>query len=406
MTESKCEATNNLWSCRLAASLLVLILVVMVTPACRNADSGTMPVANHGQGRPGQGRGPGNGNGRPSLPAMAVAVAPAERGDIATYYSATASLDPDKQAEILARVNGVIKQIPAEEGDVVAEGQVVLVIDDAEYRHRQTQAEVDLEQSRLKLGRTEKMLAQGLVATEEHDDTSGQLLAAKAAWELATLELSYTRVRAPFARRVVHRMVDIGQTVANGTALFSLADMHRLLARVHVPARELRRISTDQPVQLVVDSTGDRLEGRIELISPVVDPTSGTIKVTVEITDYPPSTRPGDFAEVSIVTDRHTDTLLVPQIAVLTEKGERAVYIADGATAQRRVVEVGFEDDTHAEILAGIEEGEPVVVQGQRSLSDGQPLTILEPIDLDAEAPVVAAAEPAEPRRKRAGQGS
>jgi membrane fusion protein (multidrug efflux system) len=282
---------------------------------------------------------------------------------------------------------------------------VLLVIDDAEYRHRQTQAEVDLEQSRLKHERSEKMLAEGLVSNEQYDDTSSQLLAAKAAWELATLELSYTRVQAPFAGRVVHRKVDIGQTVANGTALFTLADMHRLLARVHVPARELRRISTDQPVQLVVDSTGDRLQGRIDLISPVVDPTSGTIKVTVEITEYPPTTRPGDFAEVSIVTDRHTDTLLVPQIAVLTEKGERAVYVADGDTAQRRVVEVGFVDDRHAEILAGLEEGEPVVVQGQRSLSDGQPLTILEPIDLDNQAPAAAVAAP-EQRRRRAGQSS
>jgi membrane fusion protein (multidrug efflux system) len=159
--------------------------------------------------------------------------------------------------------------------------------------------------------------------------------------------------------------------------------MQRLLARVHVPAREFRKIRTDQPVQLEVDSTGDRLVGRIDLISPVVDPSTGTIKVTVEISHYPATTRPGDFAEVSIVTDRHSDTLLVPRVAVLSERDQRTVFIADGTIARRRVVEVGIEDDTNAEILAGLEVGESVVVQGQRSLSDGHPITILDRLDLE-----------------------
>ena len=183
------------------------------------------------------------------------------------------------------------------------------------------------------------------------------------------------------------RMVDPGQTVSNGTPLYTLADVGRLLARVHVPAKEFRSIRPDQPVQLVVTSSGDRLSGRIDLVSPVVDPESGTIKVTVEVTDYPPSTRPGDFVEVSIVTDRHDDSLLVPRVAVVTERGQRSVYAVEGDVARQRMVDVGFEDDQDAEILSGLDDGELVVVQGQRSLRDGQPISILDAMDLDAEEP-------------------
>ncbi len=368
-----------------ASLVLVLALSLM---GCKGGDD--EPAAP--QGRPG-GRRPGGPvaaqggpGGKPSLPTAAVAVEEVQRGDIATYYSATASLDPNKEADVLARVNGIIKSLAAEEGDRVANGQILIEIEDAEYRHRVTQAEVELHQQHLQLERSEKMLAQGLVSAEEADAARSQMKAAEATWQLATLELSYTRVQSPFSGRVVARSVDQGRTVSNGTVLFTLADLSRLLARVHVPAREFRNIQTDQPVQLVVDSTGDRLEGHILLVSPVVDPTAGTIKVTVEIRDFPGSTRPGDFAEISIVTDRHESVLVVPRIAVLTDHEDRVVYVADAETARRRVVEIGFEDDHFTEILAGVEEGDRVVVQGQRSLSDGQKISILERLNLGGDS--------------------
>ncbi|MEX1311564.1 MAG: efflux RND transporter periplasmic adaptor subunit [Candidatus Sulfomarinibacteraceae bacterium] len=340
-----------------------------------------------GPGRGGQGQRPGGngpGGGPPQLPTMAVAVEPAVQGDIATYYRATASLDPDKRADVLARVSGVIERLVAEEGDRVTEGQVLLHIVDDEYRHRATMARVDLEKQEARLARAQKIFEQGLSSAEDFDAIRTDRASAKANLDLAELELSYTNVRAPFTGHVVRRFVDQGQTVSNGTALYSLADMDRLLARVFIPAKEFRSIRPDQPVQLVVTSTGDRLTGRIDLVNPLVDPESGTIKVTVEVTRYPPTTRPGDFVEVSIVTDAHADSLLVPRIAVVTERGQRSVYVVDGDTAQQRAVEVGFEDDDHAEILSGLEAGELVVIQGQRALRDGQPVSVLDALELDA----------------------
>jgi len=70
---------------------------------------------------------------------------------------------------------------------------------------------------------------------------------------------------------------------------------------------------------------------------------------------------------------------------VVTERGQRSVYVVDGETAYQRPVEVGFEDDVNAEIISGLEPGEMVVIQGQRALRDGQPVSVLDALDLDVE---------------------
>ncbi len=225
------------------------------------------------------------------------------------------------------------------------------------------------------------MAAEQLTTAEEYEAARSELATAEADEGLARLDLSYTTVRAPFAGRVTRRVVNVGHNLSVGTPLFELADFTPLLARVHVPSREFNKLRRDQMVDLVLDSSGERLKGRITLISPVIDPASGTIKVTVEVRDYPDHIRPGDFAEVQIVTEQRQGVVLVPRGAVLTDKGESVVYVAaagdEGARAERRVVETGFIDDQNAQITMGVAAGEAVVVRGQRSLQQGAALKIL-----------------------------
>jgi membrane fusion protein (multidrug efflux system) len=354
----------------IAPTLIVLVCVAM--GAC-GKDGG----AGQAQGAGAPGGAPGNGT--PKQPPVPVAVAAAATGSIASYYTATATLAADKEAQILSRVSGVVERLLCEEGDVVAEGAELLLIDNDEYRFRVEQAEADRKDLETRMERMTKMRDQELVSTEEFETVANDLAAAKAAEGMARLNLSYTRVRAPFAGRIVTRQVDPGQTVNVGTQLFVLSDFTPLLARVHVPSKEFNKLKPDQPVDLVLESSGTRLNGRIRLVSPTIDPSSGTIKVTVEINQYPAGVRPGDFAQVSIVTERRNNSTLVPKIAVVNDRGEQIVYISQAdTTAERRVVEIGFQDDQNAEIITGVTLGERVVVKGQRSLKHGAAIKVLD----------------------------
>lgn len=319
--------------------------------------------------------------GRPALPAAPVSVFAAVQGPIASYYRSTASLEAEKQADILARAAGVVAAVLAEEGDGVHEGQPLLRIGNDEYRYRVEQAAARTLQVAAAFERLSQMRAEQLASEQEFESARADLAAAEAEEGLARLNHSYTTVSAPFGGVVTRRLVDFGQNVSSGTPLYTLASITPLLARVHVPSREFRQLQIDQQVLLVLDSTRERLLGRVALISPVIDPGSGTIKVTVEVPRYPVGTRPGDFAEVRIVTEMREQAILVPRVAVVTEKGETAIYVVregEEPRAERRLVSVGFTEDDLAQIIEGLAPGERVVVKGQRSLQDGQLLKIIE----------------------------
>ncbi len=359
--------------------LLLSLLIVLFCSLATGCDKGAGSDASK-KGK-GKGKGPWSAaSGRPKQPPVPVAVAAVEYGPIATYFHATATLEAEKQAQILARVSGLVDQLLCEEGDEVSRGQVLLKVQNEEYRLRLQQAQAQTANLKAKFERLQAMLAEQLVTQEEFEAARSDLASAEADEGLARMTLSYCQVKAPFAGRITSRLVDVGQNLSLGTPLVVLADFHPLLARVHVPSREFHKLQQNQDVQLILDSTDEVVAGTIKLISPVIDPASGTIKLTIEVPRYPAGTRPGDFVEVRIVTELRPHALLVPRAAVLTDQGETVVYMvtSEPQVAERRVIEVGFTDDDHAEILAGLKAGDEVVVRGQRSLKHGSPVKVLQ----------------------------
>lgn len=307
-----------------------------------------------------------------------ISVRPATEGDISSYYKTNATLEVDKEADIVSRVSGLVKSIAVEEGDEVEAGAVLLEIENDEYRYRVTLSSARTKNLKSKIDRL-KALTDDLVSVQERETAESEYNTAVAEMELAKLNLSYTKVRAPFRGLIVTRMVDPGQKVGNDTPVFHLSDFRSLLAKVYVPSKEFRNLKTEQDVNLVLDSSKEVMKGRIKLISPIIDPATGTIKITVEVSDYPANTRPGDFAEVQVITDTHPAVVLVPRFAVITDHDEQVVFIAtEDNTAERRPVEIGYSDDDNAEIISGVKVGERVVVKGQRRLENGTILKILD----------------------------
>jgi len=347
----------------------LLVLAIAASLLLSACSEGQSDGAGNKKGRPG-------GN-RPATKPIPVEVLNPEIGLAASYYVTTATLTPSSDANINARTAGVVRQILHEEGDDVKAGDVLLLLEDDDQKLRLKQAQQNLASSEREFKRLSKMKSAGAVSPNEWETANNNFQTAKTEVELAELALSYTRVAAPFDGRVVWREIDLGAHVSNGDLLFRMMAIDPLLIRVHVPANRIGKVAKGQTVDLTVDSVPQALQAVVELVSPIVDPATGTVKVTLKLEKYPAGVRPGDFTEIRMVTDQREDAMLLPSVAIIEERGQHYLFVESDNKAQRKEIQVGYVIGDKTEVTAGISLSDRVVVKGQRNLKDGNQLKII-----------------------------
>jgi membrane fusion protein (multidrug efflux system) len=167
--------------------------------------------------------------------------------------------------------------------------------------------------------------------------------------------------------------------VTENQAVFRVTNFDPLLAVLYVPERELQKLRAGQPAQLEVDAVADRsFAGSIKRISPVVDPATGTFKVTVEAHDRSGLLKPGMLARVNITYDVHDSVVLVPKEAVVSEDDASTLFVIEDSVAYRRTVELGYDDAEAVEIITGLDAGLVVVTAGQTTLKDSAKVVVID----------------------------
>jgi membrane fusion protein (multidrug efflux system) len=323
--------------------------------------------------------------------AVPVETQPLKRAEMLATYSGTAPIEAQEEAEVVAKVGGEVRQIFVEEGDPVQSGQVLARLDGDRLRLELAQIEANLRKLERDYKRHLDLSEKGLVAKGTAENAKFDLDALRASYDSARLELSYTEIRAPIGGVVSVRHIKLGNTIKPNDPTFRITDLDPLIAYVHIPEKEFRKLAPGQNADVVVDALGgERYVGTISRISPTVDPQTGTFRARVEVPDASRRLKPGMFARVNIVYDRRPDTLQLPRTAILDADGEQSVYIVADGKAQQRSIRTGLTNGGWIEVVEGLQGDESVVVVGQAGLKSGTPVKV---VGDEPPKPAVVAAE-------------
>lgn len=306
------------------------------------------------------------------------------------------------QVDIVARVSGFLEATKVEDGAIVEEGELLFEIEpdlyEATLEARKAdldKAEANLELAKLELARKEELLRRDAVPVSERDvaranelEAEAQIKAAKAAIQQAELDLSYTKIDAPFPGRLGRVTTSVGDIVGpsnpplvtlvrEAPIYVSFAVNEKLLLNVLEEFGETTAslATSDQKPDVFVElPNGSKLDetGEIVFIDNRIDPLTGAITMRAEFENASRLLVDGAFVHVSIQALEPTQQLLIPQAALQRDqRGEFVLVVNDKQMVEQRYIETGDVVDTAIIVTEGLVEGESVIVEGLQRVRPG-----------------------------------
>lgn len=300
-----------------------------------------------------------------------VEVTTLNKGSISDYILLSANLETEEQADVYSRIQGIVKKINYDEGDNVKSGTVLMQLEADEYVLSEKRARLAYLKQKADFERLSAMFNEDLLSKEEFEQARYATEGLEVEWEQAKLNLSYTKIKTPISGVIGDRQAKPGDRIQPTDKLFTVINTRDMIAIVYVPEKEIGRVNKGQVAYITSDHIhGEKYTGWLKRVSPVIDPSSGTFKVTIGVKVKNNKIRAGMFVNAHIITDTHEDAVLVPKTAIIYENEAMNVFVVKDSIAHKISLDVGFQDFEKVESKSGLNAGDKVIVVGQAGLKD------------------------------------
>jgi len=281
--------------------------------------------------------------------------------------------------DVYPRIGGLVEAIYVEEGQWVRKGQKLLQIEKETYELAEQKAHIEYQKQEADYKRLKALEAEELLSEEEFGNAKLAFKQAEIAWKQAALNLKYTTVTAPISGVIGERTVNIGDRVQTATNLFKIANLNEKIVYAFVPQDEYTKVYKKQQATITTDILPDeKFAGHVKRISPIVDPQSGTFKVTVAVNDPKNRLRPGMFVNAELIVSTHENARLIPKSALIYENERTYFFVVENDSSKKLELQKGYEDAEKVESLNDLQIGAKIVVLGQNGLKDGTKVKVIQ----------------------------
>src|SRR5579862_317959 len=325
---------------------------------------------------------------------VSVAIAQVKKSDVPVYLVGLGSATAFYTANIKSRVDGQIMRVNFKEGQVVKQGDLLIVIDPRPYQVQleQMQAQLfkdqaTLRDAKLNLDRYRTLIPSGSIAQQQVDtqqatvdQLEGQVRTDQAQIDNAKLQIVYCNITAPFTGRVGLRQVDPGNIVhaADTTSMLVLTQLQPIAVIFTLPEDQLPSVAqhmknaTLQVDAYSRDNQTKLASGKLMTIDNQIDPTTGTAKLKAVFDNKDNALWPNQFVNANLLLETRKNSTVVPTASILRGPQGTFVYAVNpDKTVQDRQVTVSLTQGDTTVITAGLNPGDTVVTDGQDKLQRG-----------------------------------
>jgi len=329
-----------------------------------------------------------------STRAASVAVAKVEKQDVPVYLVGLGSVTAFYTANIKSRVDGQIMRVNFQEGQLVKEGDLLILIDPRPYQVQleQMQAQIfkdqaSLRDARLNLDRYNTILPSGSIAQQQVDtqkstvdQLDGQVRTDQAQIDNAKLQLVYCNITAPFTGRVGLRQVDPGNIVhaADTTPMLILTQLQPIGVIFTLPEDQLPTVAQhmkNSTLMVEAYSRDDQTKlatGKLMTIDNQIDQTTGTAKLKAVFDNKDNQLWPNQFVNANLLLETRKNSTVVPTAAILRGPQGAFVYaVKPDSTVEARSVAISLTQGNTTVVASGVAPGDTVVTDGQDKLQTG-----------------------------------
>jgi RND family efflux transporter MFP subunit len=349
------------------------------------------------------------------------------KGDLIKWVNANGIVKASKELEIMANVGGYIKTLNAFEGKKAVKDELLIAIDDTQYQLAYENAaarinsslvdynmtlrdstyivvkDVEAKKAELsnQIAELKKQYAAGKITKEAYEIKSedldvamlmsgakrkeiaadkSNLTSARNAKREAELNLSYTKIKAPFPGVIGDIDLIAGKRINAGEKLFKIFETTTLKVEVRVLENDVASINVGGFAEVTINSLpNEKFTGKVVNISPNIDTDTKTCKVIIEMQNKNDKIKPGMFATVNIQAATYKNRLLAPIDALVVRDNRSLVFVVVDGLAKWEYFDLGEKNDRYVEIAGGnIKAGDEVVIKGHTNLAHDAKVKVIE----------------------------
>ncbi len=312
---------------------------------------------------------------RPPINAVTLALKPETIND---RINLPGNIEPWTTLALLSKLNGTIDEVLVREGQKVKKGDVIVRINEEDYRIGVDRAKAAFELAKAEYERDKAIYAKGVIPSAMLDTNKTHMEIAKADYDNAKLQYSRCLVTAPMNGVIKKIDAKVGLQLAVGDPIVEIMEIERLKAVVGIPESDVTAVRGLKTIDIKLQALKDRIiTGKVHFLSSAPETVARIFRLELAIDNSDGEVLPGMFVRADVVKRTVPEAIVIPFYSVISRNNEQYVYVEEDSIVHKKKVRLGIMEKWYVEVVEGLQGGERLVVEGHRDVEDNQKVKVV-----------------------------